>query len=200
MQVGRLAPDFNLILNDEIIPSTTEVKYLGITINENMKWNIHIANIVKQANKTFGMIRRCLQVADCNTKLLAFNTVVRPVLEYATQVWSPSEVGLNKNIDRIHRRAIKWIYRMGRRESIECKMKTENIEHLAERRVHHDLLFLRRVEFGDYGINLENYIKRNGFYDTRKGVIASFKRINAYKNHFYNRMESEVKVLFPLPV
>ena len=197
MQVGRQTPDFNLFLNNESISTTTEIKYLGITLSEDMKWNVHVANTVKQANKTLGMIRRCLQEANIKTKLLAFNTVVRPILEYATQVWSPGEIGLSRSIEMIQRKAVKWVYRMNRRESIELKMEAENVHTLAERRAQHDLLFLRKVEFGDYDIQLENYIKTNESYDTRKGVIATFKRINAYKNHFYNRMESEVKVLFP---
>ena len=34
-----------------------------------------------------GMLRRVLKDADTKTRLIAFNTLVRPVLEYGCPVW-----------------------------------------------------------------------------------------------------------------
>ena len=107
MQLNSNTPDFNLVLNDEQIPASDNLKYFRLTMSNDMKWGPHILNVTKKANRTLGMIRRCLHTADSKTKLLAFNTVVRPILEYATQVWSPREVGLIKSIDTIHRKAIR---------------------------------------------------------------------------------------------
>ena len=104
------------------------------------------------------MIRRCLHTADSKTKLLAFNTVVRPILEYATQVWSPREVGLTKSIDTIHGKAIRWVYLMTKRDSVTEQMKSKNIQSLVDRRDDQDLMFLRKIEFDDFNIHLEDYI------------------------------------------
>jgi hypothetical protein len=195
MQVGKETPDFTLFLNGEPISTTRQMKYLGVTIDCHIKWNTHVSNVVKQATKRLGMIKRCLDGANTKTKVIAFNTVVRPILEYATQVWSPSEVGLIRDIDRVHRRAIRWAYRMRKQDSVVEVRMLESITDLKERRDQQDVLFLRRMEFGDYGVYLESYINRNLTHDTRKGVLGNCKRINAFKNHFYNRMESQVKVL-----
>ena len=55
---------------------------------------------------------RCLFNATSEIKLIAFNTttttttVVRPVLEYASQVWSPHTKQLIEQLETIQRRAV----------------------------------------------------------------------------------------------
>jgi len=57
--------------------------------------------------------------------MIAFNTVVRPVLEYASQVWSPYIKTLIDNVETVQRRAVQWSYRLGPVESVsECMIKT----------------------------------------------------------------------------
>jgi hypothetical protein len=197
IQIGREVPDFVLFLNGEPIPTSSKVRYLGLTIGSNLKWKDHITNITGQANKQLGMIKRCLTYACSKTKITAFNTIVRPILEYATQVWSPWEVGLTKEVDRVHRRGIRWAYNLDRTDSVDNFMTSNDIENLKERRDAQDLLFLRKMEFGMYGTCLEHYIKRNLSYSTRNGVVGDFKCINSFKYHFFNRMEAQVKVLIP---
>ena len=60
------------------------------------------------------------------TKLIAFNAMVRPILEYATQVWSPHNVGLTKSIDVVQRKAIRWVYRLKKLDSVTDCMKNNN--------------------------------------------------------------------------
>jgi len=71
------------------------------------------------------MIGRCLFSATTETKMIAFNTVVWPVLEYASQVWSPYIKTLLDNVETVQRQAVKWAYRLGPVESVsECMIKT----------------------------------------------------------------------------
>ena len=41
------------------------IKYLGVTITSDLRWNIHVSNVCTKANRTFGFLRRnvysCLQ-------------------------------------------------------------------------------------------------------------------------------------------
>lgn len=197
MQIGRDSPECRLKLNDQAIPTASEIKYLGLTLSNDMKWRTHILNTGKKANKTLGIVRRCLDGADSKTKLLAFNSVVRPILEYATQVWSPHVDKLSMVIDTVHRRALRWIFKLKKRESLQEIMEENGIVSLANRRKEQDILFLRRIEFGDYGIHLEKYVKLNTAHNTRHGVINNAQRINAFKYHFFNRVAADVKVLIP---
>ena len=105
MQITKTNPDFKLILNNEVIPQSHEIRYLGLTLDINLEWKTHITNTIKKANKSLGLIKRCLKVGDDKLKLIAFNTVVRPTMEYASQVWSPHTKTLIKQLDRVHKKS-----------------------------------------------------------------------------------------------
>ena len=73
-------------------------KYLGITIKEDLTWNLHINNIVASANQAQGMLSRNIKKAPQQTKINAVNALVRPRVEYSASVWDPYT---QENIDKI---------------------------------------------------------------------------------------------------
>jgi len=60
--------------------------YLGVELSSNLKFDKHYNNIVSKAGRLLGMIRRVLKTADTRTRKIAYDTLVRPKLEYASQV------------------------------------------------------------------------------------------------------------------
>ena len=74
-----------------------------------MNWCEHITKIFNKAGKRL-YILRLLKRANANTKTLStvYTTVIRPVLEYACQVWHFSISGyLSDDIERVQRRALR---------------------------------------------------------------------------------------------
>ena len=49
---------------------------------------------VKKASQALGMLRRNIAACSRSTEELAYNSLVRPRLEYASTVWDPHEDGL----------------------------------------------------------------------------------------------------------
>lgn len=193
VKVGADNPGLTLFLNGSAIPWANSLKYLGVTIQSNLKFNEHILNITKKANKTLGMIRRCLHGAPTKTCMTAFNTVVRPVLEYACQVWSPRSVGLTRKLESVNRRAVRWAYRLDRLDSVEELFEKHKIKTLSERRQDQDLIFLQRTEAGCYFITLADYINFNKSYKTRGGTTNPHFRVDQFKYSYFNRMREHVK-------
>lgn len=57
--------------------------------------------ITAKANRSLGVLRRSLKAingAPPKTKTTAYETSVRPMLEYASHVWSPHNIGLVNTI------------------------------------------------------------------------------------------------------
>ena len=64
---------------------------LGITVSHNLQWTKHIEAIVSKANKTLGLVK-CLcgrDLNDINIRKRLYYSLVRPKLEYCSNVWSP---------------------------------------------------------------------------------------------------------------
>ena len=63
-------------------------RILGLKVQNNMKWNIHVDHIVKKASKRRYLLRLLKRSnADIKTSVTAYITVIRPILEYACEVW-----------------------------------------------------------------------------------------------------------------
>ena len=129
------------------------MKNLGVTSQNNLKWDSHILNITKTANKTLGMLRRCLFRVNPRTSITAYNTVTRPILEYASQVWSPYTKSLSEQLETIQRRAVRWVYRRHGLDSVLQAM-SENKFQTEEPRIDLDKIFLAKAECELYG----NYV------------------------------------------
>ena len=62
------------------------IKYFGVTITSDLRWNTHVSNVCIKANRTLGFLRRNLY--SCQTqevKKAAYKGLVRPVLDWGAR-------------------------------------------------------------------------------------------------------------------
>ena len=76
-------------MQNQELESVDVAKYLGVTISKELSWNTHINNITSTANKTLGFVKRNVVTKNIDIKTMAYNSLVRSQLEYASVVWSP---------------------------------------------------------------------------------------------------------------
>ena len=79
----------NYILHGHTLTTETSTKYLGVTIQNNLKWNEHINNIASSATKQLNFLKRNLKVTSSKIKERAYQSIVRPKLEYNCCTWDP---------------------------------------------------------------------------------------------------------------
>ena len=79
-------------------------KDLGITFESNGSFDKHIDNTVLKANRNLGIIKRTFQQIDQEMLVVLYKSLVRPILEYGSQVWSPLKKGQIDRIESVHRR------------------------------------------------------------------------------------------------
>ena len=96
-------------MRNQELESVDAAKYLGVTISKDLSWNTHINNITSTANKTLGFVKRNVVTKQKVIKTMAYNSLVRPQVEYASVVWSPyTKDDINK-IEKVQRRAARWV-------------------------------------------------------------------------------------------
>ena len=98
-----------------------------------MKWNDHVNSIVKKAGKRLYMLRMLKRSnADAKILLTVYTTVIRPILEYASQVWHFNIPDyLCEEIEALQKRAFRII---APSLSYSNALKYTNIPTLKERR------------------------------------------------------------------
>ena len=88
----------------ENVPHT---KYLGITIQSNLKWDAHSKQVAAKATKH----PKCPQAEPKSTKEVykkAFKSLVCPQVEYAASIWSPWLARDKAQIERVQHRAAHY--------------------------------------------------------------------------------------------
>ena len=188
MELGKDQPSFTLYMNGSAIPQSNSLKYLGVYIQNDLKWHSHTLEVIKKSNKVLGLLNRCLFSASDKTKIISFNSIVRPILEYASQVWSPYNKGLIDKLETVQRRAVKWAFRLAPLESITECMEINNIRQLKDRRHELDETLIKKVKLGLYDIDISDYVSFNLSHYTRHGTINPHFRLDQFKYSFYNRM------------
>ena len=74
------------------LKNVESIKYLGVTITSDLRWNTHVSNVCTKANRTLGFLRRDLYSCPQEVKEAAYKGMVRPVLDYGSSVWDPPGV------------------------------------------------------------------------------------------------------------
>ena len=85
---------FKNTLEGTLLENVESIKYLGVTIINDLRWNTHVSNICTRANRTLGFLRRNLYASPQEVKEAAYKELVHQVLGYSGSVWGPSGVGL----------------------------------------------------------------------------------------------------------
>ena len=87
----------------------TKAKYLGLTISKNLSWSEHIAATTKKAETARSFLVRNISSCTPEVKKQCYTTLVRPILEYASEVWDPHQATNIQRLERTQRRAARFI-------------------------------------------------------------------------------------------
>ena len=132
-------------LGTTIIPWVEQTKYLGVTLQRDLRFTSHISQKTSKANKILGAIKHVLHSAPKTSRLLAYTSLCRPVLDYADTVWDPTNKAEVASIEKVQSRAVRFISNLKGRESVsEAKCKL-GLKTLADRRKHHRIWLLLKI-------------------------------------------------------
>ena len=89
------------------LESVTSARYLGVDISGSLSWNPHVDRITGNANRTLGFVRWNIKTKMSKVRETAYNTLVRPQLEYALAVWDPHTKVRTSQIEQVQQRAAR---------------------------------------------------------------------------------------------
>lgn len=122
-------------INNMSLESVSSYKYLGVYITSNLNWSLHTENIIKNANRMLGYLRRNFFNVPTNLKLLLYKTLIRPKLEYATPVWDPAHENLITDLEMVQNNSVRFILANYNRTASITNMKSNLcLPSLASRR------------------------------------------------------------------
>lgn len=184
--------EYQYTLGTSPLKQVTSHKYLGVTLTSNLSWNIHIDNICSSAFRKLCFLRHKLKNSPANVKLLSYFTFIRPKLEYACIVWDPYTNHNIRKLERIQRKAVRFIYsKYSRTDSPSQLMLTNNIPSLESRRKCFRLDFLSSLSKGELSLNPSLFLSPLSTRCTRhhkpNAFTPYFAATDTFKYSFFPR-------------
>ena len=98
-------------LEGTVFENVDNIKYLGVTITNDLKWNTHISNICIKANRSLVFLRRTLFSCPQDVKEVAYKGMVRAILVIGSSVWDPYTDKLQEELEKVQNRAARFVTR-----------------------------------------------------------------------------------------
>jgi hypothetical protein len=138
---------YTYLCNSSQISCQSEVNDLGVLISERCNYRGHYNAICRKAYALIAQIFRSFESRDCAFLMSMFNLYIRPIIEYASPVWSPHlkmDVNQIERIQRAYTKRIPVLSNLSYAERL-LAINTVSLEH---RRLYLDLVLLYKIVHG----------------------------------------------------
>ena len=147
-------------IHNHNLETTDTAKYLGSHIKNTLNWNTHINKTTQRANTTSAFLHRNIRTCPRKTKHLAYTTLVRPILEYASIIWDPQTATNIHKLEMIQRRSARHImHNYTRHASVTTMLQHLDLPTLQQRRQHSKIIMLYRIRHQLANMPTATYIR-----------------------------------------
>ena len=182
----RSVPSCTLCLNGQPMDRVSHYKYLGVILTDDLSWSVHINEITSKARKVIGLIyRQFYSMSSISSLIQLYTSLVRPHLEYASQVWDPFMVKDIQKLESVQKFALRMCYKSwGSTYSENLQLST--LPELSFRRKYLSLCYFYNLINGRFEFPENPATLRQSIYNTRSSQLSTYVRPHAHSNSFYN--------------
>ncbi|KAL9988289.1 hypothetical protein ACROYT_G002720 [Oculina patagonica] len=159
----KVPPQRKYVFCGTELEQVDSISYLGVILNDNLKWSNHVSSISGKASKVLGMIKRNLWNCPKNVKETAYTAIVRPKLEYACAAWDPYLQKDINSLERVQRKAARFCTNdYHPTASVTDMIQELGWQTLEQRRKSFRLTLLYKMSHDLVDINVDSYLSNTG--------------------------------------
>ena len=123
------------------LPLAQSVKFLGVHLQGNMKWDEHIHQLKSKLSRAFYMIYKLREVLDLNALRTYYLANIQSVMSYGIILWGGSQLSID--IFRLQKRCVRCVLHLAYNESCRDHFKSLRIMTLPCLYLYHLLVYCR---------------------------------------------------------
>ena len=184
----------NYTMRSHQLEKVSSAKYLGITISSNLSWSPHIDAITSKAFSKLAFLQRNISHCPRQTKTLAYQSLIRPKLEYSVGIWDPHTKKDISRLEAVQRKAARFVTGdFGRESSVSSMLDDLEWPPLQRRRKELKLTLFHKAYHNEVDVPIPLDTNTRG--PAHKFLIPS-SRTN---HHLYSFYPSTVRMWNVLP-
>lgn len=181
-------------------------KHLGLTLSDDLKWSVYINDIVSNACKKLGLLKKLKFTLGIDKLSKLYITFVRPILEYASVVWDGCSSAEIEKLEKVQLRAARIVTGLPILASRESLYFETGWASLSKRREIAKLTIMYKIHYNlvpQYLSDIANiYRKDNSCYSTHyeDNCIPPRVKYDTYTKSFipdaigkWNSLNSDIK-------
>ena len=137
---------FNYSLTGQVLEEVIDVKYLGVTLSNDLEWSKHISTMTNKANSKLSFLRRNLKGCPEKLKQTVYSSLIHSFMEYGATVWDPHQKYNTDKSERVQRRAARFVKsRHSRYSSVSDVLDVLGWTPLSQRRQEARLILFYKI-------------------------------------------------------
>ena len=202
----RLTTPFDYKIHGQSLEVSKSAKYLGVTIDNELKWTHQIQSVKQKANGTLAFLRRNIpKICPLSTKEKCVRSLVKPILNYGCCVWDPHQKNQIESLEKVNKNAARFVtnnysYRTGSTKENMTQLKWTPLK---EQRAKIKLNILYKATNKHIEIDNASELRRSirrGRHSDEHSFIVSPSRTDCHKFSFFpstirlwNALSEEIK-------
>jgi hypothetical protein len=98
------ASSFQLTMNGKNLENVSHMKILGVTIDQCLKWDVHVTNVCTKLSQMSGLLWNIKDDLTFDTRQIFYYSHVLPVIDYCSIVWGQCNITLLGRIYMLQKR------------------------------------------------------------------------------------------------
>ena len=202
----KLSDPNEILINNEIrLTRVACIKYLGIMMDEHLKWNLHYDSLEKKLASTSGLLWKLRHKLPQRIKKLIYHTLFESQINYLSTIHGTADDCTIDRVQKIQNQALRNVFNLDRRDN-RVYMYSHCVENCLPVRALH---FINTAVF--VFSNLKQRIHTNVEFKKSTGITRSNekcqlikpasktkfgkKRISSYGVNIYNNIDIKIKKL-----
>ena len=136
------------LLHGQVLESVAGTKYLGVEISNNLSFNSDIQNVTTSASQSLGFLKRSIRSKIPELREKEYKTLVCPLMEYSSSVWSPYTKSNIARLEMVRLRSAHWTLRESPHASVTQMLQSLGWWSLEQRRSDSRLCLFYKIIYG----------------------------------------------------
>lgn len=112
-RIRQAKSSYSITVNNVVIQPSAQVKFLGVTITDNLSWAPHISNLCIKARKSLNLLkvlRHKVWARNRKTLLTLVQSLIRSKLQYGQEAFFAAPAYLLKKLQQVETQALKLVF------------------------------------------------------------------------------------------